>query len=61
MLGYRSDASLRQAEAGKQMLSAEKARWLERYARHRARLAAVDAAWLAKNPPPLHVDARRAS
>jgi hypothetical protein len=52
LLGYSSENSLRQCEAGKQALSADKAAWLERYARMRARQAAAEAAWIAGNPPP---------
>lgn len=52
MLGYGSENSLRQAEAGKQAISADKARWLERYAKIRLRHAASETAWLGKNPPP---------
>jgi hypothetical protein len=53
MLGYGSENSLRQVEAGKQALPADKAAWLARYAKVRARHAASEAAWLQKNPPPL--------
>jgi hypothetical protein len=52
MLGYSSENSLRQCEAEKQALPADKAAWLERYARMRARQAAAEAAWIARNPPP---------
>lgn len=52
MLGYGSENSLRQAEAGKQEIPDDKARWLEQYARVRARHAKSEAAWLQKNPPP---------
>ena len=41
LLGYASEASLRQAERGRARLPNDKACWLERYA-----------AWLKKNPPP---------
>lgn len=51
MLGYGSENSLRQAEAGKAALPEDKARWLERYAKVRARHAASEADWLEKNPP----------
>lgn len=52
MLGYGSENSLRQAEAGKQAISDDKVRWLERYARMREQRAASETSWLAKNPPP---------
>ncbi len=52
MLGYGSENSLRQAEAGKQALGDDKAKWLERYAKVRSRQAKREAAWLGKNPPP---------
>jgi hypothetical protein len=52
MLGYRSENSLRQAEAGKRTISDAEVKWLERYARLRTRLATMEAAWLEKNPPP---------
>ena len=52
MLGYRSENSLRQAEAGKRTISDAEGKWLERYAGLRSRLATMEAAWLAKNPPP---------
>jgi hypothetical protein len=41
LLGYASEASLRQAERGRARLPDDKASWLERYA-----------AWLKNNPPP---------
>jgi hypothetical protein len=52
MLGYRSENSLRQAEAGMQTIPADKAQWLERYAELRSRHADQESAWLKKNPPP---------
>ncbi len=52
MLGYGSENSLRQAEAGKQAIGEDKARWLERYAKVRSRHAKSESAWLGKNPPP---------
>jgi len=63
MLGYRSENSLRQAEAGKQTLSEDKVRWLKRYAQMRSRILKSqemmlasdmesEKAWLEKNPPP---------
>jgi hypothetical protein len=50
LLGYRSENSLRQMESGKQALPAAKAAWLERYAKHRRRLAKAETEWLEKNP-----------
>jgi hypothetical protein len=52
LLSYSSENSLRQCEDGKQRLPPDKAAWLERYARMRARQAEAEAAWLEKNPPP---------
>jgi hypothetical protein len=52
MLGYASENSLRQVEAGKMTLSGAQSKWLERYAGLRAKLAKIEAAWLGKNPPP---------
>jgi hypothetical protein len=52
MLGYASENSLRQAEAGLQTLPGAKARWLEAYSKMRARHADVELRWLEKNPPP---------
>jgi hypothetical protein len=52
MLGYGSEASLRQAEAGKQSLPPPKADWLHAYAKLRSRLAKLEATWFEKNPPP---------
>jgi len=51
MLGMAPRTRYGQAENGKQALPAEKARWLSRYAKVRARHAASEAAWLEKNPP----------
>lgn len=51
LLGYGSDNSLRQCEAGKASLPAEKAKWLEGYAKLRAKHAEQLAKWLHKNPP----------
>jgi transcriptional regulator with XRE-family HTH domain len=52
LLGYGSDNSLRQCERGKATLPADKAKWLEGYAKLRARHAEQIAKWLQKNPPP---------
>ena len=52
LLGYKSHNSLRQAMAGTITLAPDKAAWLERYLRFRAKQAQADAAWLEKNPPP---------
>lgn len=56
MLGYASENSLRQAEAGRQSLPADKLAWLVAYAKLRApflaKLAKAEAEWLKKNPPP---------
>lgn len=52
LLGYGSDNSLRQCESGTATLPDGRAVWLEGYARLRTRHAALEAAWLAKNPPP---------
>lgn len=52
MLGYGSENSLRQCETGKQALPDDKARWLERYSKVRARHAKAEEEWLEKNPPP---------
>jgi len=49
LLGYRSENSLRQIEAGKATLPPDKLAWLERYAALRQRHAAVEARWLAEN------------
>jgi len=52
LLGYGSENSLRQCEAGKATLPQDKAQWVEGYAKLRARQSAALSAWLAKNPPP---------
>lgn len=52
LLGYGSDNSLRQCEAGKATLPEDKARWLERYAKVKAGQHKALAAWLKLNPPP---------
>lgn len=52
LLGYASHNSLRQAMAGRITLAPDKAAWLERYLKFRARQAQADAAWREKNPPP---------
>jgi len=52
LLGYGSDNSLRQCEAGKASLPADKAKWLAAYAKFRQRQAEALQNWLAKNPPP---------
>jgi transcriptional regulator with XRE-family HTH domain len=52
MLGYASENSLRQAEAGKQALPEDKTTWLAAYARMRLRHSSKEAEWLANNPPP---------
>ena len=52
LLGYGSDNSLRQCEAGKATLPADKAKWLERYAKVRSGQHQALAAWLKLNPPP---------
>jgi hypothetical protein len=52
-LGYSSETSLRQVEAGLQVLPAAKAEWLRRYARMCDRLAHVELRWHERNPPPL--------
>ena len=52
LLGYGSDNSLRQCEAGKAALPADKAKWLEGYAKLRAKHVAALSAWLERNPPP---------
>lgn len=52
LLGYASHNSLRQVMDGKASLPPDKAAWLERYLRFRARQAQADAVWLEKNPPP---------
>jgi hypothetical protein len=48
-LGYASENSLRQAEAGKQTLAPNKAAWLEGYAKLRYALAMHEFDWLTKN------------
>jgi group I intron endonuclease len=48
-LGYASENSLRQAEAGKQTLPPDKAAWLEGYANLRYALAMREFDWLTKN------------
>jgi transcriptional regulator with XRE-family HTH domain len=53
LLGYGSENSLRQAEAGKQALPAAKALWLEGYAQLRAHLMELEAEWLKRNPLPV--------
>ena len=52
LLGYSSDNSLRQCEAGKASLPAAKAKWLTGYAKFRQRQAEALQNWLEKNPPP---------
>jgi hypothetical protein len=52
MLGYSSEAALRQVEEGRVALAEDKAEWLERYARFRAQQDADAIAWLRGNPPP---------
>lgn len=52
MLGFASDNSLRQCEAGKATLRQDKAAWLEAYAKFRARQLSALTVWLQKNPPP---------
>jgi len=49
LLGYRSENSLRQIEAGKAALPPDKLAWLARYAALRQRHAAAEARWLAEN------------
>lgn len=52
LLGYGSDNSLRQCEAGKAALPTDKASWLEKYAKIRARQTETLTNWLLRNPPP---------
>lgn len=52
LLGYRSDNSLRQWEAGKAIPPHDKLVWLKAYAKFRSRQVAALDVWLAKNPPP---------
>lgn len=52
LLGYRSDNSLRQCEQGQGTLPEDKAKWLVRYARLRARHTREVEEWLMENPPP---------
>ncbi len=52
LLGYSSENSLRQCEAGKASLPADKAAWLDAYAKMHTRRIKAEIDWLAKNPPP---------
>jgi hypothetical protein len=52
LLGYGSENSLRQCETGKARLPADKAAWLETFARFMARWHAGKDRWLENNPPP---------
>jgi hypothetical protein len=52
LLGFASENSLRRCEEGSSALRADRAAWLESYARLRVRLARTEADWLEKNPMP---------
>lgn len=53
LLGYGSENSIRQCETGKARLPADKAAWLESYARFEAKCAAARKRWIERNPPPM--------
>lgn len=53
-LGFASENSLRRCEEGSSALRADRAAWLDGYARLCARLARTEAEWLRKNPMPRH-------
>ena len=52
ILGYSSEAALRQVEEGRVALAENKAEWLEQYAGFRALQDADAVGWLHENPPP---------
>ena len=52
LLGYRSEHSLRQCERGEATLPADKAQWLEKYAKYREGQTLARDLWLLVNPPP---------
>lgn len=51
VLGYKTEASLRQCERGEAVLPSCKAALLEAYAKFRAKQNAALSAWLKKNAP----------
>jgi len=52
MLGYGSENTMRQVEAGTQSLPEEQIRWLQAYANMREKARETEAKWLLKHPAP---------